>query len=288
MVWAGWRLHAYVLMGNHYHFLVETPDPTLSRGMRQLNGVYTQYFNRRHRRSGHLFQGRFKGILVEQGAHLTEMIRYIVRNPVRAKQCASAKDWRWSSYRAAAGMTKAPPWLHTAWIWQCFSSRSRAAGQAGFRAHVNGRRGEEYRPWQGLEGQIYLGSESFRKSLAQRIAEHKPGEEIPRAQRSPRPLTLREVVEAVAQAAGLDESLITRRGRSPLRGLAAHLARTCRLPMKPIGEAMNIQTRSVSILAREGARRVGESPALRGIWRKSVKILNETHPEIFGNIPYET
>ena len=106
VVWADWRLHAYVLMGNHYHLLVETPEPTLSRGMRQLNGVYTQHYNRRHKRSGHLFQGRFKGILTEKESHLSELIRYVVLNPVRAKLCANAKDWRWSSYRATAGMTK--------------------------------------------------------------------------------------------------------------------------------------------------------------------------------------
>ena len=108
VLWAGWRLHAFVLMGNHYHLLVETPETTLSRGMRRLNGVYTQYYNIRHRRSGHLFQGRFKGILVQREAHLSELIRYIVLNPVRAKLCAAAKDWRWSSFRATAGSAKAP------------------------------------------------------------------------------------------------------------------------------------------------------------------------------------
>ena len=78
-----WRVHAYVLMGNHYHLLVDTPEPTLSRGMKHLNGVYTQNFNRRHRRVGHLLQGRFKAILVERESHLLELTRYVVLNPVR-------------------------------------------------------------------------------------------------------------------------------------------------------------------------------------------------------------
>src|SRR5258706_6896667 len=112
VAWAGWRLHAYVLMGNHYHLLVETPDPTLSRGMRQLNGVYTQYFNHRHRRSGHLFQGRFKGLPGEQGAHPTGIIRYIGLNPVRGKLCGGGKDCPRCSFPPTAGLAKAPTWLN--------------------------------------------------------------------------------------------------------------------------------------------------------------------------------
>jgi len=80
----GWLCHAYCLMTNHYHLLVETPHANLSQGMRQLNGVYTQYVNRSHRRVGHLFQGRFKGILVEKESYLLELARYVVLNPVRA------------------------------------------------------------------------------------------------------------------------------------------------------------------------------------------------------------
>jgi REP-associated tyrosine transposase len=79
-----WVCHAYCLMTNHYHLLIETPDANLSGGMRQLNGVYTQYVNRTHRRVSHLFQGRFKGILVEREGYLLELARYVVLNPVRA------------------------------------------------------------------------------------------------------------------------------------------------------------------------------------------------------------
>jgi len=88
----GWRCHAYCLMDNHFHLLLETPQPNLSRGMRQLNGVYTQSFNRRHRKAGHLFQGRFKAILAEKDSYLLELARYIVLNPVRT---------RWSGRRNA-------------------------------------------------------------------------------------------------------------------------------------------------------------------------------------------
>ena len=107
----GWVCHAYCLMGNHFHLLIETPKPNLSRGMRQLNGVYTQHFNRRHRRAGHLFQGRFKAILAERDSYFLELARYIVLNPVQAKLAKSAAHYPWSSYRATLGTAPAPQGL---------------------------------------------------------------------------------------------------------------------------------------------------------------------------------
>ena len=98
-----WRCHAYCLMDNHYHLLIDTPQPNLSRGMRQLNGVYTQRFNRRHRQVGHLFQGRFQAILVEQEGYLLELACDIVLNPVRAKRVKTPERYRWSSYRPMLG-----------------------------------------------------------------------------------------------------------------------------------------------------------------------------------------
>lgn len=102
-----WLVHAYCLMDNHYHLLIAMPDGNLAKGMRQLNGVYTQYGNRRHGRVGHLFQGRYKAILVQKESYLLEVSRYIVLNPVRARMVRSAGDWAWSSYRATAGRTSA-------------------------------------------------------------------------------------------------------------------------------------------------------------------------------------
>ena len=101
-----WVVHAYCLMDNHYHLLVETPNANLAKGMRQLNGVYTQAFNRGHARVGHVFQGRYKAILVQKESYLLELARYIVLNPVRARMVRSAKDWPWSSYRSTAGQSE--------------------------------------------------------------------------------------------------------------------------------------------------------------------------------------
>lgn len=101
-----WRCYAFCLMDNHYHILIETPDANLSKGMRDLNGIYAQRFNRVHGRDGHLFQGRFHSIVVDRDSYLLEVARYIVLNPVRAKIVPRPVDWKWSSYRATAGFSK--------------------------------------------------------------------------------------------------------------------------------------------------------------------------------------
>jgi len=117
-----WRCHAWVQMTNHYHLLVETVDGNLSKGMRHLNGVYTQKHNRRHKRVGHVFQGRYKAILVDKESYLLEVSRYIVLNPLRARMIERLSDWRWSSYRAMIGRAVAEEWLETDWILGCFGS----------------------------------------------------------------------------------------------------------------------------------------------------------------------
>lgn len=101
-----WRLHAYCLMPNHYHLVIELAEPTLSDGFQWLNGVYAQAFNLRHGFTGHLFQGRFHSETVQSDGHLLELSRYLAHNPVRARLCADPADWRWSSYRATAGIAR--------------------------------------------------------------------------------------------------------------------------------------------------------------------------------------
>ena len=110
-----WVVHAYCQMTNHYHFLVETPDGGLSKGMRQLNGLYTQRFNRHHEMVGHLFQGRYKAILIQKDSYLLELCRYVVLNPIRAGMVDELKDWHWSSYRAMVGLDTSPAWLDNDW-----------------------------------------------------------------------------------------------------------------------------------------------------------------------------
>ena len=102
---------AYCLMGTHYHLLIETPEANLSATMHRINGSYAQWFNRRHGTRGHVFASRFGAERIEGDGHLFETIRYIALNPVRADLCATAREWEWSSYTAALGLERAPPFL---------------------------------------------------------------------------------------------------------------------------------------------------------------------------------
>ena len=185
-----WRCHAYCLMSNHYHLLIETVDPTLSRGMRHLNGVYTQTFNRRHQRVGHIFQGRFKAILVERDAYLLELSRYVVLNPIRANIVTVAKDWPWSSYRATAGLSESTELVSTGCLLAQFGHDSHEA-QREYRQFVA--EGCSISPWEKLKGQIYLGSESFVANLPRPDATLC---EIPKMQRFADRLTLSEAFSA--------------------------------------------------------------------------------------------
>jgi len=158
-----WQLHAYCLMGNHYHLMVETPQPDLSAGMRQLNGIYTQRFNRHHRRVGHVLQGRFKAIVVDRDSYLLELSRYVVLNPVRAHMVKRAEDYKWSSYRATAGLDAAPRYLTCDWILSQFG-RHRAAAYKRYRSFV-AEGIPVASPWEKLKAQVILGDETFIRTL---------------------------------------------------------------------------------------------------------------------------
>ncbi len=176
-----WVCHAYCQMTNHYHMVIETPDANLSKGMRQLNGVSTQRFNRTHRRVGHVFQGRFKAILVDKDSYLLELARYVVLNPLRAKMVLRLEQWPWSSFLATCGQTAKPNWLQTDFVLAQFAAQ-RARAIAKYVAFVH--EGAKLPSvWEQLQGQVYLGSESFVKKM-QALVDTKPSlTEIPRAQR---------------------------------------------------------------------------------------------------------
>src|SRR5439155_9970884 len=116
--------HAYCLMTNHYHLLLETPEPNLGRGMLVVNGSYARYLNRTHELDGHVFDGPYGVDAVERDEHLLETCRYIVRNPVRAGLVDNPGDWSWSSYRATGGLEQAPPFLHVRFVRALFGSTS--------------------------------------------------------------------------------------------------------------------------------------------------------------------
>ncbi|MBR9883446.1 MAG: transposase [Oceanospirillales bacterium] len=200
-----WICHAYCLMGNHYHLLIETPEGNLSQGMRQLNGVYTQTVNRRHKRVGHLFQGRYKSILVEKEAHLLELARYIVLNPVRASMVRSAVDWPWSSYRAMLGYGPDLQALYTDWILSAFGEQRGSAIKCFERYVGDGR--HQPSPWENLRNQVYLGSEQFVDAMQKHIEYTDRLAEVPSIQKRPLAKPLKYYIdstpsrnEAIAQA----------------------------------------------------------------------------------------
>jgi hypothetical protein len=156
--------------------------------MRQLNGVYTQRFNAQHGRCGHVFQGRYKAIIVQKEAYLTALARYVVLNPVRARMVARPEDWRWTSCRATLGEAACPPWLLRDWLLATFGGTQRAAVSA-YRRFVDDGIGEPG-PWEQLRHQVFLGSETFVEGLRRKLPPDRDLAEIPRAQRRPKPKPL--------------------------------------------------------------------------------------------------
>jgi REP element-mobilizing transposase RayT len=181
-----WLCHAYCLMGNHYHLVVQTPDGNLSKGMRQLNGVYTQLSNRRHERVGHLFQGRYQGILVDEKAYLLELGRYVVLNPVRAGLVNHPAQWAWSSYRAMMDPARKPEWLSTGPLLSHFSKHRPEAVQKYQRFVAQG--SGEGTIWDHLNRQIYLGDDEFVDRILSASEKSQEALDVPKIQqRRPAP-----------------------------------------------------------------------------------------------------
>lgn len=177
----GWLCHAYCLMGNHYHLLLETPEPNLSKGMHQLNGSYAHRFNRLHQQAGHVLQGRFHALLVERDAHLLELCRYLVLNPVRAGLVGNAGQYRWSSYRATMGYHTAEKWLHVDWVLAQFGAH-REQARVAYRSFVDAGVGLDS-PLQNTRGQVFVGSLDFIQDIEFLIEQKRQSAEIPLAQR---------------------------------------------------------------------------------------------------------
>jgi putative transposase len=235
----GWLCHAYCLMTNHYHLLVETPDPNLSLGMRQLNGRYTQRYNRRHAQVGHLLQGRFGSVLVERESHLLTLCRYVVLNPVRAGMVRAAKDWAWSSYRATAGLSGRPDWPATDWVLGQFAQQRKAA-QLAYRAFVAEGGGEES-PWKELRGQVVLGSERFVARLTKRLKEARELGDVPREQRYADRPALSRLLAGVREGTRESRNRAIERAHLEYRYPMAMIARQLGLHWTTISKIVNRQ-----------------------------------------------
>jgi putative transposase len=231
---------AWCFMGNHYHFVLQTRQSNLSLLMRHINGVYTQRFNQRHRKVGHLFQGRFKAVLVDRDSYLLEVCRYVELNPVRASMVAAPGDWPWSSFAALTGQAPCPPWLDRAAVWGYLMGEdasngtlARKAGQA-YADLVAA--GKDVALWPNhLRQQMYLGNEAFVLRM-QALASNRAvsDKEIPKAQRAS-PKTLQDWLGLMPSR---DEAIV-----------AAH--RHSQLSMSEIARALGLSVSRVSrIIAR--------------------------------------
>ena len=198
------RIIAYCLMPNHYHIVLETPGTNLSAAMQFINGVFAQGSNRCHGLTGHVFEARFRSLVIERDSYLVRAARYVVRNPVRAHLVDEAASWQWSSYRATAGIDRAPGWLHLDWLELAFEVSSLREAQNRYAEYVNSRTVRH--------GQIdlnapVLGSKRFRT----RILDTMTVQQVERQREQPHRPTLAELFGGVKSLEVRDRLIYTAR-----------------------------------------------------------------------------
>lgn len=238
-----WLCYAYCLMESHYHLLIETPDGNLSIGMRQLNGVYTQKFNKRHKNPGHLFQGRFKAILVEKEDYLLEVSRYVVLNPVRAGMVNYPWQWQWSSYPATIGAIKSPKFLIADEILSQFS-KDRQKAIKDYKEFVMAGIKEEA-PWRELKGGIVLGKEIFVEKIKDLLSVKEKIKEIPRIERFATRFSFTEIFKKTRDREERDKNI--------------HIAHVkYGYTLKEIGDYLGIHYSTVSKSLRKAYKKGGE------------------------------
>jgi len=259
----GWRLHAFVLLDNHEHLFIETPEPSLSAGMQYLNGSYTSYFNRRHRRAGHLFQGRFRGHLIEEEGHYREISRYIHLNPVRAGLVRRPEEWPWSSYAGYRHARQAQPWVTYARVLGEFGGTGAAGRRRYVRFVEEGMSDPPRSPFAEAVGGVVVGSAAFLERVRGLLADRPADRSVPElASVRGRP-SLEQIAAAVAASFGCDASAWGpgRRSDDASRAVAAWLARrrfgySAREVAQALGYASHGGVRSALARVEAAGRRI--------------------------------
>lgn len=245
----GILIHSYVLMHNHYHLILETPKGNLLKVMHGINGGYTGYFNRRHGRVGHLFQGRYKGILVDKDTYLLELSRYVHLNPMRAKIVERPELYEWSSYRGYIGKDKEKRWMEYSWVLSKFG-RDKSTARRNYRKYVEeGLEGKIETPLKDLYAQVILGSEEFRENVRKMLKGQKISNEIIEKKRFTEKRGPDEIIKEVAQTFGIKEGEVLTRGKKEEgRKVAVYLIqRYSGLSNREIGEIFGgIHSSSIS------------------------------------------
>ena len=209
----GILIHSYVLMDNHYHIILETPKGNLLKVMHGINSRYTGYFNRTYKRAGHLFQGRYKGILIDKDNYLIELSRYVHLNPVRAKVVDRPEKWRWSSYPGYIDKGRASRCIEYAWVLSRFGSDIKTAKRR-YRKFVEEGLAEEIpTPLEDIHGQIVLGSEGFIEKIKRIVAGRDLTSEIIERKRFTKQPNSDEIISEVAKAFGVDRAAMKEKGK---------------------------------------------------------------------------
>jgi len=250
-------IHAYCLMDNHYHLLVETPLGNLPQIMHHINGAYTTYFNVKRKRSGHLFQGRYKAILVAIDEYAKELSRYIHLNPVRAKLVEIPEKYDWSSYKFYIGKQKSPKWLYRNFILSYFGTDISNA-QKGYQRFVNALANAQHENLlEQVVSSTLLGSAEFIALIKDtHLAEIKPDNNVPALKELTERASMGDIFDAVESVAGEEQSLA--------RDIKLYLCRRYTAEkLKDIGKHFGIGESGVSKAYRRILEKIPEDTKLR-------------------------
>ncbi|MHB8058188.1 MAG: REP-associated tyrosine transposase [Desulfuromonadaceae bacterium] len=254
----GAAIHVYGLMSNHYHLLLETPEGNLSQIMRHINGAYTTYFNIKRKRSGHLFQGRFKAILVEADEYVTELSRYIHLNPVRAGIVEKPEQYKWSSYMSYTGRSRSPEWLKIGFILGCFD-KQKVDAQSKYQAFVEDRLCKEYiSPLIVTKGASILGSAAFVDEISATYLLGKEDRNIPALRELTRRPTM-AIITAEVKAEFPDDEKLARR-------VSIHLChKQSGQKLGKIGECFNVRDTAITEASRRFVKELETNKKLRDV-----------------------
>jgi REP element-mobilizing transposase RayT len=255
----GALIHAYCLMSNHYHLLLETPAGNLSQIMQHINSAYTTYFNIKRKRAGHLFQGRFKAILVEADEYATELSRYIHLNPVRAGIVSNPEDYPWSSYRSYIGEGNVTEWLKREFILGYFGKRT-ADAMKKYRKFVEDMLGEEYEsPLKNTFGTAILGTAGFIETItATHLSTKEADRDVPALRQFASRPSLEEIRTAVNTQIVGDEKLARQAGMYLCHRYSGEKLRT-------IGELYNVRESAITEASRLFPRKMEKDKNLHGV-----------------------
>ena len=252
-------IHTYCLMDNHYHLLLETPDGNLSQIMRHINGAYTTYHNVKRKRAGHLFQGRYKAILVEADEYAEELSRYIHLNPVRAGIVERPEEFAWSSYRSYIGESQNPDWLQTEFVLGYFGGKVKSARRKYQQFVEDGIGNENTNPFIETLASTLLGSPSFINEITARYIEAKDvSRDLPAVVKLTKRPSIEKIVGTVNGVLKGDEKLA--------RQVSLYFChRRSGLKLKEIGAYFRIGESGVSEASQRIASRVEDNKSLKRI-----------------------